>query len=68
MHKDNMKFHVINTDPVKNTVTLRPSFGTIIKINVAAAAIAWMAVRWAELRQDDRDFNRTMPDADPVKS
>lgn len=48
-HKDNLTFKLISSNPAKNTVTLRPTFGTLIKINIAAAALVAVSVVWTRM-------------------
>jgi hypothetical protein len=63
MHKDNLTFKVIKSDPVKMTVTLRPTFGTLIKINVAAAALVACSVIWTKMLLEDQ-YEVPVPTAD----
>lgn len=51
--KNDLTFKIIDTNPVKGTVTLRPTIGTLLKINIAAGALMYVTALIArELIED----------------
>lgn len=41
MSKDDMKFKIVKIDKVKQTIVLRPTLGTMLKFNIAAAGVLY---------------------------
>lgn len=69
MAKDDLRFKIIGTNPTKNTVTLRPTFGTLLKIHVAAAGLLYVGKLMVEWMLDEREERTAAtPEPDPLEN